>query len=77
MASGHGQSHEQEAGESELTKNAFKILYATDEDHEAPGADGAQEPLPGAGGQVRVSGERRGVIDCEANYAVGKYPLDL
>lgn len=27
------QNHEQESGESELTKNAFKILYATDEDH--------------------------------------------
>ena len=42
------QNHEQESGESELTKNAFKILYATDEDHEQ--AEG--EPLDGDQAQV-------------------------
>lgn len=38
-----GQNHEQEAGESDLTKNAFKILYATDEDPDAaPHPDGPE-----------------------------------
>lgn len=44
------QNHEQESGESELTKNAFKILYATDEDHEQ--AEGEGEPLEGDQAQV-------------------------
>lgn len=54
------QNHETETGESDLTKNAFKILYATDDDLDAAaaaaGGEGAvegQEPLDAAnGGQV-------------------------
>ncbi|CAM9494549.1 unnamed protein product [Ectocarpus sp. 12 AP-2014] len=44
------QNHEQESGESDLTKNAFKILYATDEDHEQA-AEG-EEPLEADQAQV-------------------------
>lgn len=46
------QTHEQETGESPLTKNAFKILYATDDDHEA--APEIEDPLSPGGGPVCV-----------------------
>lgn len=57
------QNHETETGESDLTKNAFKILYATDDDLDAAaaaaGGEGAvegQEPLDAAnGGQVSAT----------------------
>lgn len=38
----HEQNHEKDEGESDLTKNAFKILYATDEDHDAAAAGGGE-----------------------------------
>lgn len=51
------QNHEQESGESELTKNAFKILYATDEDHEQQAQDviPGEEPLEGDQAQVLLT----------------------
>eukprot|EP00904_Undaria_pinnatifida_P003097 jgi/Undpi1/12789/HiC_scaffold_7.g02456.m1 len=48
------QNHEQESGESELTKNAFKILYATDEEHQEEG----QEGLEGQEGGEVLDAER-------------------
>lgn len=44
------------SGESELTKNAFKILYATDEDHDQAEGERQEggEVLDGDQAQVRV-----------------------
>ena len=44
-----GQNHEQDSGESELTKNAFKILYATDDDQ---GQHHAEDEAGGLGREV-------------------------
>lgn len=67
------QNHEQESGESELTKNAFKILYATDEEHQEEG----QEGLEGQdGGEVldaeRVQGLVGGTEDLLADDQEGE-----
>ncbi|CAN0236281.1 unnamed protein product [Ascophyllum nodosum] len=43
------QNHEQDSGESELTKNAFKILYATDDDQ---GQHHAEDEAGGLGREV-------------------------
>ncbi len=58
------QNHEHESGESELTKNAFKILYATDEDHEQAAAEGGEgEVLDGDEAHVSYA---TGVVRCGA-----------
>lgn len=39
------QNHEQISGESDLTKDAFKILYATDDEHKENVADGERDDV--------------------------------
>lgn len=64
------QNHEQESGESDLTKNAFKILYATDEDHDQA-AEG-EEPLEADQAQVTV-----GAMRCNVYTANPSLPTTL
>eukprot|EP00752_Nemacystus_decipiens_P016779 g15016.t1 len=68
------QNHEQESGETDLTKNAFKILYATDEDHDQ--VEGGGEPLEGDQAQA-LAGNTEDLLADDDDLATGAAGVDL
>lgn len=54
----HDQNHEQISGESDLTKDAFKILYATDDEQKENIADGEGDDVLDVSSGVAADGIR-------------------